>query len=134
MVTVLTMGSSCSSGRNLSTNNVIKNSVWVNTIPTELGNEKGTIVNSLYFMDNNQVVMKSGVCQGTKIIGTPILTGYGTYDYSGSLKKGIKFKIDTKTVTVGKKVDYTGLITPEGMMLIEPDSTAYIYYKVETSK
>lgn len=123
--------SSCSLNKKNSADNVMKDSLWVNLTPATMGNEEGVIINSLYFTSDDKVFMKTGVGQGSEVIAKPIFSGYGTYTCSGNLKKGIIFNINTQTSTIGKKMDYKGLITSEGMILIEPDSTAYIYYQIQ---
>lgn len=123
---------SCSSSRKLATDKAIKNTGWLNLSPTTLENEKGVMINSLYFTGDSIVIMKTGVGQDSTVIATPNYSKYGTYTYSGNLKDGIQFKINTQISTIGPKIDYEGLITPEGMVLIEPDSTAYIYYQLQT--
>lgn len=133
LVTMSVIITSCSSSRNVSADNVIKNSMWVNLTKTTMDNEEGVLITGLYFSDDNKVIMKTGVGQGSEVIATPIFSNYGTYTYSGNLKKGIRFNINTDIATIGKKVNYEGLITPDGMILIEPDSTAYFYYQLKTT-
>ncbi|MDE6807980.1 MAG: hypothetical protein K2I98_05935, partial [Prevotella sp.] len=99
-----------------------------------MNNEEGVLINSLFFKDDNKVIMKTGVGQASEIIATPIFSGYGTYTSSGSLKKGIRFNINMDVVTIGTKINYEGLITPEGMILLEPDSTEYFYYRLQTTQ
>lgn len=134
LVAILIASPSCSPGRNLSADEVVKNSIWISSTPAEMDGEQGTVINSIYFTDGNQVFMKTGVAQDSTIVKAPIFSGYGTYTISGTLNKGIKVSIQPDVVTIGKKTIMEGVITPDGMILIEPDHTASIYHKVQTSK
>lgn len=124
----LLMLSSCSTYR-------IANSLWYSVNPSEMEQEKGNVVNGLYFTDDNYVLMKTAVIKDTTIIAKPIYSGYGKYSCSGKLKKGIHIKIESEKTTVGPNVNYEGIITSEGMILCTSDSTANIYYRaLKTSK
>lgn len=105
--------------------------MWVNFTPSELDGEKGVVIKSIQFLDNGQVFMKTGVGQGSDIVVKPTLTGYGTYTCSGSLKKGIQVKLSADVVSVGKECNYIGVVSPDGMILVRPDSTAYVYHQFE---
>lgn len=134
LIALVAVISSCSSTRNLSADKVVKNTLWVNFTPTELEGQDGMMINQLYFMDNNKVVMKTGVGQGSEVIVAPLLSNFGTYECSGSLKKGITVNIKSEVTTIGKQVDYKGLITSDGMVLVKPDSTAYVYFYLNTDE
>ena len=118
----LLMLSSCSTYR-------LANSLWYSVNPSEMEQEKGNVVNGLYFTDDNYVLMKTAVIKDTTVIAKPVYSGYGKYFYSGKLKKGIHIKIETEKANVGPKVNYEGVITSDGMILCAQDSTAYIYYR-----
>lgn len=134
LIALVAVISSCSSTRNLSADKVVKNTLWVNFTPTELEGQDGMMINQLYFMDNNKVVMKTGVGRGSEVIIAPILSNFGTYECSGNLKKGITVNITSEVTTIGKQVDYKGLITSDGMVLVKPDSTAYVYFYLNTDE
>lgn len=124
---------SCSANRGASGFNDLKNSIWVNFTPSELDGDKAVVLNSLFFTDNNRVFMKTGVGQDSTIIATPLPFEYGTYECSGSIKNGMNIYINTEFSTIGPKTDYRGIITPDGIILIEPDSTTYIYHRINLS-
>lgn len=108
--------------------------MWYNITPSELQGEKGNIVNGLYFYENGEVLMKTAVVKDTTIIASPILTGYGTYSLSGSIRKGMRIKINTDIKLDETAVDYNGIITEEGMLLCAPDSTLYVYQRAVKNK
>lgn len=134
LIAISVIITSCSTSRNLTDKNVIKNSVWVNFTPSTMNNEDGVLINSLLFKDDNKVIMKTGVGRASEVIATPIFSSYGTYTSSGNLKKGIRFNIYTDVATIGVKNNYKGLITSEGMILIGSDSTVYFYYRLQTTQ
>lgn len=107
----------------------IDNSMWYNLTPSEVQGVQGEVVNGLYFCDNGKVLMKTAVVKDTTIIAKPMLTGYGEYSCSGSLKKGIQIEVKTEKKMDSKAIDYKGVITKKGMILIAPDSTYYIYQR-----
>lgn len=105
------------------------NTVWYSITPSELGDEKANVIDGMYFTENNKVLMKSGVARDTTLLTKTIYSGFGTYTCSGnSLKKGIRIDIKTDITTVGRKTNYTGLVTNDGMVLVAPDSTIRIYH------
>lgn len=108
--------------------------MWYNVTPSVLKGVQGDVVNGLYFSENNEVFMKTAVVKDTTIIAKPILTGYGKYYYSGSLKKGIQININTEQKIDGKAVNYKGIITDEGMVLCTPDSTVFVYQRAVKNK
>ena len=101
--------------------------MWYNVTPSELQGAKGEVVNGLYFYEDGNVSMKTAVVSDTTIIAKPILTGWGTYSHSGTIKKGIRLKINTAFKLDEKAVDYDGIITKNGMLLYASDSTATFY-------
>ena len=103
--------------------------MWYNVTPSELQGVQGNVVNGLYFSENNEVFMKTAVVKDTTIIAKPILTGYGKYSHSGSLKKGIQININTEQKLDGIAVNYRGIITDEGMVLCAPDSIIFVYQR-----
>lgn len=107
----------------------VENSMWYNVTPSELQGVQGNVVNGLYFSENNEVFMKTAVVKDTTIIAKPILTGYGKYSHSGSLKKGIQININTEQKLDGIAVNYRGIITDEGMVLCAPDSIIFVYQR-----
>lgn len=112
----------------------IVNSMWYNLTPSELQGVQGDVVNGLYFAENGEVFMKTAVVKDTTIIAKPILTGYGKYSYSGSLKKGIQININTEQKLDGKATNYKGIITKDGMVLCAPDSTIFVYQRAVKNK
>ncbi len=134
LIALIAIVSSCSSTRISSADKVIKNTFWVNLTPATLGDQNGTLVNSLYFTGDNKVIMKTGVTQDSTVVEKPLFSNFGNYKCSGNLKKGISLTITTDIATIGKKIDYKGLITSEGMVLIEPDSTSYVYFPIQLTQ
>lgn len=124
---VLLFACSCSSYK-------IANSMWYNVTPSELQGAKGEVVNGLYFYEDGNVSMKTAVVSDTTIIAKPILTGWGTYSHSGTIKKGIRLKINTAFKLDEKAVDYDGIITKNGMLLYASDSTALVFQRAIKNK
>jgi len=134
LLAIIMTASGCSSSKNLTADSVIKNSVWVNLTPAEMNDENGVIINSIYFTEGDRFIMKTGVGQNSSIVAAPVFSEYGTYSYSGSLKKGIVVTLNTEAATLGKNDKMEGVIVPDGMMLIAPDGTESIYFKLQTEK
>lgn len=135
LLTAFTLtASGCSSSKNITADNFVKNSLWVNLTPSEMNNEKATIVNSIFFTEDNKYIIKTGVGQDSTILVAPIFSEYGTYSCSGSLKKGIRIQLNTDVSSFGKITEMQGVITNEGMLLISPDSTESIFFKLQTDK
>ncbi len=131
-IIVITTG--CSSRKNFTPESIVKNSVWVNFTPSELNEQKGVINKSIYFTDGDKFIMKTGVGQDSSIIAAPLFSDFGTYSCSGSLKKGISINLNPDVTCIGKTEKMEGLVFPEGMMLITPDGSESIYFKLQTKK
>lgn len=108
--------------------------MWYNVTPSELQGAKGEVVNGLYFYEDGNVSMKTAVVSDTTIIAKPILTGWGTYSHLGTIKKGIRLKINTAFKLDEKAVDYDGIITKNGMLLYASDSTALVFQRAIKNK
>lgn len=112
----------------------IANSLWYNLTPSELQGVQGDVVNGLYFYENGEVLMKTAVVNDTVIVAKPILTGCGTYTCSGSLNKGIQININTEQKLDCKATNYKGIITEDGMVLCDSDSSIYVYQRAVKNK
>lgn len=134
LLTAFTLAASGCSSSKITADNFVKNSIWVNLTPSEMNNEKATIINSIYFTKDNKYILKTGVGQDSTILVAPIFSEYGTYSCSGSLKKGIMIQLNTDVSTFGKITEMNGVITNEGMLLISPDSTESFFFKLQTEK
>lgn len=115
----LVLFSSCASVK-------LEKTVWYNVSPAELNGEKGNVVTTLYFLDKNTVSFNTSVKQDTNLIVKPAFTAYGKYSVKGKVKKGAKITVNAVELT-GDSVTYKGVIIPDGMVLVSPDSIAKAY-------
>lgn len=134
LVAIVMIMSGCSSGKMITATEYVNNSIWTNFTPTELNQEKGVLINSIYFAEGNKYIKKTGVGQNSNVVLTPVFTEYGTYTCSGSLKKGITISLQPETSVTGKNEKMEGVITTDGMILITPNNSEYIYFKLEPAK
>lgn len=107
----------------------LANTVWYNITPAELFGEKCNVVTSLYFWDEKTMNINTSVMQDTVIISPAVLTASGTYVSKGNLKNGVNIELNVTNIR-SQKETYVGLIKPEGMVLVSPDSIARAYNKV----
>lgn len=112
----------------------IAQTVWYDTVPSSLEGQEAIVVNGLYFTDDNRVFMKTSVIKDTTVIVPAYPAGYGTYQCSGTLQKGVHISIVTDKKIDSKKLDYEGLITKDGMLLCASDSTLHYYTPVTKKK
>lgn len=107
----------------------LANTVWYNVTPIELYGEKCNVVTSLYFWDGKTVNINTSLIQDSIMLSPAVLTASGTYESNGNLKKGVNIKLNV-TNTKNQQETYQGLIKPQGMVLVSPDSIAKAYNKI----
>lgn len=135
LIAIVGIVSGCSSNKSITGKEFINNTIWANFTPAELNNEKGTIINSIFFTNDDHYIMKTGIGQDSTVLVSPVFTEYGTYTCSGSIKKGIKISMSPETSVIGKEKNMEGLITEAGMIIITPqDNSESIYFKLDTKK
>lgn len=110
----------------------LANTVWYNVTPTELYGEKCNLITSIYFWDKSNMNFNQCLTKDTIILVPPTLTADGSYKSKGNLKKGVKVQMDV-TNSLSMQEYYYGLIKPEGMVLVSPDSIAKVYNKVSNA-
>ncbi|MDO5497788.1 MAG: hypothetical protein Q4F45_07885 [Alistipes sp.] len=111
----------CSSNR-------LANSVWYNVTPGEVNGVEGNIFTTIYFYEDKQMCINTAVEQNKEMLIPPTITSYGTYSYKGNIKKGIDLTI-TEATNIGNDKIRHGVITTDGLFLIENDSVARVYTK-----
>lgn len=104
----------------------IANTIWYNETMTEKDGIEAAVYTTLYFGDDNVVNFSTSVRQDTTMLVAPCFTAYGKYNYSGTLKKGIKIEIDVIDVD-NMSMRYDGIIFEKGMVLVSQDSIAKGY-------
>lgn len=108
----------------------LENTVWYNMTEAERDGEKANVYTTLYFGEDNIVNVNTSVQKDTTMIVAPCFTEYGTYTYSGNLRKGIEIHI--KGINVDNMpVTYDGVIFKKGMVLVSQDSIARGYKMAE---
>ena len=106
----------------------LTNTVWYNVTSGELDGVEGNVFTSIYFLEDNQMCVNTSVECNNEMIVSPTITALGSYHYEGTLKKGIRLTI-SKTDTWGNTTSNRGIITPNGLFLMETDSIARVYNK-----
>lgn len=106
----------------------LANTVWYNVTPCELDGTEGNVFTSIYFLDDNQMCINTSVESNNEMIVSPTATSYGEYKYEGNLKKGVSLTI-TQTDIWGEPYNCRGVITTDGLFLMETDTTARVYHK-----
>lgn len=101
----------------------LPNTIWYNETITEKDGIEAAVYTTLYFGEDNVVNFNTSVRKDTTMIVAPCFTAYGRYNYSGTLKKGIKIEIDAIDID-NLSIKYNGIIFKEGMVLVSQDSIA----------
>ncbi|MBQ8101282.1 MAG: hypothetical protein IJ169_08350 [Paludibacteraceae bacterium] len=108
----------------------LENTVWYNVTPAEKDGVKADVYTTLYFGEDDVVNINTSVRQGATMIVAPCFTAYGTYSYSGKIRKGIEVHI--KGIDADNMpVSYDGIIYKKGMVLVSQDSIAQGYKMAE---
>lgn len=58
LVGIVIIVSGCSSSKKITANEYVKESVWANFTPSELNQERGVVINSIYFTEDDRYIKK----------------------------------------------------------------------------
>lgn len=109
----------------------LTNTVWCTINGATNGEQKGLIIESLYFMENGELNIIRSIATNNGLEVSPYKHAGGTYEIIGTLKKDASISILASTLK-GENLNLNGLINVKKNTLLlynSSDSTATTYFK-----